>query len=223
MTDRLHELLVEIAGARGQARSRVARVDRIAATPPASPRHCRGCCCARGRDRDRGRRPRGRREQRQAGDPRRFQEHNRSCVGAGGSDVRRGGSAASPRHGPRLARSHCTRSVVGESGASCGSAAAAAGGGTGACCRRRREGALARPVTLQPVRDEGGNTSWPTKDTSLSPDGTKAAFPQPDRLVVADLTTGLIRTFTAPGLNEWVLWAPGTVEVLVGSATTASA
>ena len=78
-----------------------------------------------------------------------------------------------------------------------------------------------RPGHLQPVRDEGGNTSWPTKDTSLSPDGTRAAFPQPDRLVVADLTTGLIRTFTAPGLNEWVLWAPGTADVLVGSATAA--
>jgi hypothetical protein len=76
-------------------------------------------------------------------------------------------------------------------------------------------------VTLQPVRDLGGNISWPTKDTSLSPDGTKAAFPQPDRLVVADLTTGLIRTFTAPGLNEWVVWAPGPAELMVGSATTA--
>jgi hypothetical protein len=59
---------------------------------------------------------------------------------------------------------------------------------------------------LAPTRDEGGYQWFAMVETSLSPDGTRLALPQPNRLIVVDLTTGTHRIYPAPGLNKAVIW-----------------
>jgi hypothetical protein len=60
---------------------------------------------------------------------------------------------------------------------------------------------------LVPVRDESGYTSPIVRPTSLSPDDTKLALPQPNALVVVDLTDGTSRRYDVPGEdNHYVIW-----------------
>jgi hypothetical protein len=61
---------------------------------------------------------------------------------------------------------------------------------------------------LVPVHDEDGYTSPVVRPTSLSPDATELALPQPDGLVVVDLTDGTSRRYDVPGsANTYALWA----------------
>lgn len=70
-------------------------------------------------------------------------------------------------------------------------------------------------VNLQMVPDGAGNQSYPLRAGSLAPDGTKAAFPQHDAIVIVDLTTGLARRLALPGFNEDVQWSPDSNLVIV--------
>lgn len=59
---------------------------------------------------------------------------------------------------------------------------------------------------LQLARDSGNYTMPPLRPTSLSADGTRLAIPQPDELVVVDLTTGRSRRYAVPGYKAFVIW-----------------
>ena len=59
---------------------------------------------------------------------------------------------------------------------------------------------------LEPTRDRGGYTGNVLGPTGLSADGTLLALPQPDRVVVVDLTTGDYSSHDVPGLNSAVVW-----------------
>jgi hypothetical protein len=54
--------------------------------------------------------------------------------------------------------------------------------------------------------DSAKNLSAPLQPTSLSADGRLAAFPQPDEVVVVDLTTAHVTHIKVTGVNEQVLW-----------------
>jgi hypothetical protein len=61
---------------------------------------------------------------------------------------------------------------------------------------------------LVPVHDGAGYTSPVVRPTSLSPDATKLALPQPNALVVVDLTDGASRRYDVRGPgNTYALWA----------------
>ncbi|WP_157252920.1 hypothetical protein [Nonomuraea typhae] len=64
------------------------------------------------------------------------------------------------------------------------------------------------PLEVKPADsvDADGNRGTPLKPNSLAPDGTKAAFPQKDEVVVVDLVIGQARRYPLPGFNEVVLW-----------------
>lgn len=70
-------------------------------------------------------------------------------------------------------------------------------------------------VHLQMVPDGAGNQSYPLRAGSLAPDGTQAAFPQHDAVVIVDLTTGRARQLGLPGFNEDVAWSPDSSRVIV--------
>lgn len=59
---------------------------------------------------------------------------------------------------------------------------------------------------LVPTHDEGGYQGPVLNPTSLSADGTRLALPQPDRVVVVDLTTGNHRSYDLPGPHVAVVW-----------------
>ncbi|MFF4618999.1 hypothetical protein [Nonomuraea jabiensis] len=61
-------------------------------------------------------------------------------------------------------------------------------------------------VKLGDAVDSAGDGGTPLKPNSLSPDGTMAAFPQKDAVVVVDLVIGQARRYPVPGFNEVVLW-----------------
>jgi hypothetical protein len=61
-------------------------------------------------------------------------------------------------------------------------------------------------VKLDDAVDSAGNGGSPLKPNSLAPDGTMAAFPQKDEVVVVDLVIGQARRYPVPGFNEVVLW-----------------
>lgn len=63
-------------------------------------------------------------------------------------------------------------------------------------------------VPLVRRRDSGGYSSRALWNTSLSPDGRLLAVPQPNTVVVVDLTTGRYQTHRVPGFNETVRWSP---------------
>jgi hypothetical protein len=68
---------------------------------------------------------------------------------------------------------------------------------------------------LVPVQDEAGYTSPIVRPTSLSPDATKLALPQPNALVVVNLGDGTSRRYDVPGpANTYAIWADET-HVLV--------
>jgi hypothetical protein len=75
---------------------------------------------------------------------------------------------------------------------------------------------LGSPVDF--VRDAAKRPlSEPLTPTALSPDGGLAAFPQPESVLVADLTTAHTRRFAVPGVNRQVLWR-SSGSLLVGQA-----
>jgi hypothetical protein len=61
-------------------------------------------------------------------------------------------------------------------------------------------------ATLAPTLDGNNNLISPFSTTVLKPDGTRAAFPQWDRVVVVDLTTAAARWIELAGHNERVFW-----------------
>jgi hypothetical protein len=71
------------------------------------------------------------------------------------------------------------------------------------------------PVLEFAFDDGKQNRADPLRPTALSPDGKLAAFPQVDRLVVVNLTTGQYGSYPVPGFNKYVRWQ-GTHAVLVG-------
>ncbi|GAA0419691.1 hypothetical protein Aca07nite_12780 [Actinoplanes capillaceus] len=71
-------------------------------------------------------------------------------------------------------------------------------------------------AALQPTRDESGNQAYALRSTALSPDGRRVAVPQPQALVVIDLTTAKAYRIPVPGYNEQVMWW-GDETVLVGA------
>lgn len=64
-------------------------------------------------------------------------------------------------------------------------------------------------VDLGHPTDPEGNTQVAVDTTSLSPDGSRAAFAQHDKVVVVDLTTGKANHFPLPGYNRDVVWRDG--------------
>lgn len=67
-------------------------------------------------------------------------------------------------------------------------------------------GRIPLEVKLGDAVDPAGNGGTPLKPNSLAPDGTMAAFPQKDEVVVVDLVIGQTRRYPVPGYNEMVLW-----------------
>jgi hypothetical protein len=62
-------------------------------------------------------------------------------------------------------------------------------------------------LPLEKVVDDAGYTSSPFRSTSLSPDATMLALPQPSRLVVVDLTDGSHSTYPVPSPNlKFATW-----------------
>ncbi len=75
------------------------------------------------------------------------------------------------------------------------------------------------PVDLSYTHDAGGNRALPLDQNSLGPMGRRAAFAQPDSVVIVDLMTGAVDRIALPGLNEEVSWLVNGRHVLVSSAT----
>jgi hypothetical protein len=74
-------------------------------------------------------------------------------------------------------------------------------------------------VDLVPVRDESGYESPVLRPTSLSPDATRLALPQPGGLVVVDLSTGDTATIDVGGpANTYAVWVDET-HVFVAEET----
>ncbi|MFI6504015.1 hypothetical protein [Nonomuraea typhae] len=78
--------------------------------------------------------------------------------------------------------------------------------GDGRIYMMKAAGRVPLEVKLADSEDADGNGGTPLKPNSLSPDGTKAAFPQKDEVVVVDLVIGQARRYPLPGFNEVVLW-----------------
>ncbi|MET9245933.1 hypothetical protein [Nonomuraea sp. NPDC003709] len=70
----------------------------------------------------------------------------------------------------------------------------------------KADGRVPLDVKLSDSVDSAGNGGTALKPNSLSPDGTMAAFPQKDAVVVVDLVIGQTRRYKVPGFNEVVLW-----------------
>lgn len=70
-------------------------------------------------------------------------------------------------------------------------------------------------VELGPRPDPSSATASPVAKGSLTPDGSRAAFPQADAVVVVDLATGDSDRFGLLGPNSRVTWFPDGQQVLV--------
>ncbi|MDP4500954.1 hypothetical protein [Nonomuraea turcica] len=79
-------------------------------------------------------------------------------------------------------------------------------------------GRIPLKVKLDDSVDADGNGGTPLKPNSLAPDGTMAAFPQKDEVVVVDLVIGETRRYPVPGFNEVVLWRGEQLLVEQGEA-----
>ncbi len=69
---------------------------------------------------------------------------------------------------------------------------------------------------LTRTHDVGGNEADPLRAASLSPDGRRVALPQPEAVVVIDLTTAKAHRIAVPGLNEQVMWWGDDVVLVEG-------
>jgi hypothetical protein len=78
--------------------------------------------------------------------------------------------------------------------------------GDGRIYMMKSGGRVPLDVKLGDAVDSNGNGGTPLKPDSLAPDGTMAAFPQKDEVVVVDLVIGQTRRYPVPGFNEVVLW-----------------
>jgi hypothetical protein len=78
--------------------------------------------------------------------------------------------------------------------------------GDGRIYMMKSGGRIPLDVKLGDSVDSAGNGGTPLKPNSLAPDGTMAAFPQKDEVVVVDLVIGQARRYPVPGFNEVVLW-----------------
>jgi hypothetical protein len=74
-------------------------------------------------------------------------------------------------------------------------------------------------VGLTETRDADGNQASPLDQGSLGPLGERAAFAQPDAVVIVDLRAGTAESIPLPGLNEEVTWYPDGQHLLVSSAS----
>lgn len=72
-------------------------------------------------------------------------------------------------------------------------------------------------VALVDARDAGGNGGPAMRPGALSPDGTRLAIPQPQSLVVVDLTAATYRRYHVPGFNETATWTADGTHVLLGT------
>ncbi|MFI6291266.1 hypothetical protein ACIBEJ_06735 [Nonomuraea sp. NPDC050790] len=78
--------------------------------------------------------------------------------------------------------------------------------GDGRIYMMKAGGRVPLDVKLAESTDAAGNGGTPLKPNALAPDGTRAAFPQKDEVVVVDLVIGQARRYPVPGFNEVVLW-----------------
>ncbi|MCG5212887.1 hypothetical protein [Streptosporangium sp. KLBMP 9127] len=85
--------------------------------------------------------------------------------------------------------------------------------GDGRIYMMKSGGRIPLDVKLGDSVDSAGNGGTPLKPNSLAPDGTMAAFPQKDEVVVVDLVIGRARRYPVPGFNEVVLWRGGQLLV----------
>ncbi|MCW2793136.1 MAG: hypothetical protein JWO76_2234 [Nocardioides sp.] len=68
---------------------------------------------------------------------------------------------------------------------------------------------------------DGRYTSPPIRPTEFSPDGTRLALPQPDSLVVVDLTDGSHRTYPMPGrFLSFAIWVDVSHVLVASEADT---
>ncbi|MFT3873252.1 MAG: hypothetical protein QM714_11500 [Nocardioides sp.] len=75
---------------------------------------------------------------------------------------------------------------------------------------------------LVPIDDGGGYTSPVIRPTAFSPDGTRLALPQPDSLVVVDLTDGSRRTYPMPAaFLAYAVWVDDTHVWVAAETDTA--
>jgi hypothetical protein len=75
-------------------------------------------------------------------------------------------------------------------------------------------------VNLSFTREAGGNRAVPLDLNSLGPRGERAAFAQPDAVVVVDLRTAEVDRIPLPGLNEDVTWLTDGRYLLVSGGET---
>lgn len=69
---------------------------------------------------------------------------------------------------------------------------------------------------LVQTRNLAGYTGTALQPSSISPDQTQLAIPQPKGLVIIDLTTGTAEQFDSEGFSQTVAWSPDGGHVLVG-------
>jgi hypothetical protein len=74
-------------------------------------------------------------------------------------------------------------------------------------------------VNLTFTRDDQGNRALPLDLNSLAPRGDRAAFAQPDAVVVVNLRTAKSIRIPLPGLNEDVSWLADGTHLIVSGAT----
>jgi hypothetical protein len=74
-------------------------------------------------------------------------------------------------------------------------------------------------VNLTFTRDAGGNQAVPLDLNSLGPMGERAAFAQPDAVVVVNLRTAEVSRIPLAGRNEEITWLVDGRHLLVSSAT----
>ena len=67
------------------------------------------------------------------------------------------------------------------------------------------------------AHDAGGYGGPALRASSLSPDGTRLALPQPDALLVINLTTASANSFAVTGLQQVAVWTRDGTQVLVSS------
>ncbi|MFG1968956.1 hypothetical protein ACGFJC_06500 [Nonomuraea fuscirosea] len=78
--------------------------------------------------------------------------------------------------------------------------------GDGRIYAMKAGGRVRLDVKLDEAVDATGSPGPALVPNSLAPDGTMAAFPQRDEVVVVDLVIGQARRYRVPGFNQAVLW-----------------